>query len=281
LAASLLAGVGHLAAGALLLARRRASRAAVLWTQHAAVVSVAPAFLLGTVTAALSARLAWSGREPRVVAAAVLGLGVCLAAGLLGASAVAAVRLLRRESDREPDTGEAADPRDGVLSYATAPRGQVSLRGANLTAIGFAQGVYGTALLWLCGWFADKASLRLSYYDLLLLAFLLFGSFAGSCNLAAGVVLALRRRGRSHAPGPTPQRLAAASLVPLLLVGVVATSHGVYGIYRGNDKFIAYEVLFGLVTGPPAALLALMGLRALRMLRAVAADPPEARSRAR
>ena len=279
LAAVLLAGVGLLAAGALLLARRRASPAAVLWTQHAAVGSLVPAFLLGSVTAVWTARLLRSSTEPVVVAAALRGFGICLAAGVLAASAVAAVRLLRREErGREPDPDEAEDRRDGVLSYATAGRrdgGRVSLTGANLTAIGFAQGVYGTALLWLCGWFIQSASLRLSYYDLLVLAFLAFGSFAGTCNLAAGVVLVLRKRGRSHGPRPTPQRLAAGSLVPLFLVGVVATAHGVHGIYWGNDMFIGYEVILGLVLAFPAALFAVIDLAALRMLRAAIAKPPE------
>jgi hypothetical protein len=58
-------------------------------------------------------------------------------------------------------------------------------------------------------------------------------------------------------------------------VGVVATAHGVHGIYRGNDMYIGYEVIFGLVIAFTAALSAWMGFAALRMLRAATADPPE------
>jgi hypothetical protein len=159
-----------------------------------------------------------------------------------------------------------ATPGRGVLPYVAGSRRRRRNRGLLLTATAVGQGLYGAALVCLSGLMIEKVSLRLALIELLATAFVLFGGLAGILHIAAAVALLGRRRSAPGVPYLKPQRLAMASLAPLLLIGVTLTTDGVWGIYHSNDPFIGYAVLFGLIVTVPAAIFFAAALAATRLL---------------
>ena len=92
-AAAGFAGICHVAAGALLLKRRRDRPDVVRWTpQHFAIMSLAPIFLLGAAMAIESVPRIHPGSDPLGIG---FGIGISVVAGIFAMIALVAVRIVR------------------------------------------------------------------------------------------------------------------------------------------------------------------------------------------
>jgi hypothetical protein len=166
--------------------------------------------------------------------------------------------------------GEAAAPgAKTVLSYGTGARRR-SWRGW-LFAIGLAQGLIGVAMLSFCGASMDQARRGHSYAAILAAAFLIAAAMAGICQTAAGLLLLVRRWGRPRVVR-LAQQLAIASLVPIFLFGAAVAVYATVSIYRGNDPFAGFGVVYGVGIAMLAGILAVIAMVAVRVLRPDAAD---------
>jgi hypothetical protein len=254
--------MAHVGAGALLLNRRRATPAAVLWTQHAAVWTLAPVFLLQAVATVILGRNAWVTAERLWIAQAAEALGACLAAGALAAMAVRAIHLLRTAEGRG-DAYDAAPATDGVLAYA-GPRDvrRVSLRGVNLAAIGVAQVVFGLGVLWWCGLALERARAADLWFD----AFLAFAGLSAVCHLFAGVRL-LARRWNSAGAARATERWAGRSVLPMFLMGAVLSVWAGIAMVRGNDMYAGVALAMGVIVCVTTGVFFLLSLAAARMVR--------------
>jgi len=259
------AAFAHVAAGTLLLARRRATVPLVHWTQHAAAWTLAPVFLLGAAATIILGQGVWATGAAPPLAGAAGSVGVCLASGILALMAVRAVRILRR-IDADGKTDRAEPGPDGILPYA-GPRdgGRVSLRGVNLSAICVAQGTFGPTVLWWCGLEIEKARWAGSWYA----AFLVFTAAAGVCQLAAGVMLLARRWVDARLVRGS-QRWAWRSLVPVFLFGAAITVWAGIEAVRGTDMYAGAATAVGVIVCVITGVFMLLALAAARMLRPAA-----------